>query len=218
MSGQLLLINPKKRKAKRTATKRRVKRKATSHRRSAPGVVMANPSPRRKRRLSALRTKVKRASRKYRRNPAPRLSLNSITGMAKDAAIGAAGALAVDVAFGYAKGILPASMQAPINADGSLNPLYYAAKGGLAVLVGVLGAKVTKQAGHMAAGSLTVSAYELMRSLVPMSVNLGNYTNAAPLAGSRRTTQRIAPGMRSMGQYVSGYKPPVGAEMSQYVS
>lgn len=217
MSGQLLLINPTKRKAKRATAKRRVKRKAASTRRSAPVVVMANPSPRRRgRRLSALRTKVKRASRKYRRNPSPRLSLNSITGMAKDAAIGAAGALAVDVAFGYGKTVLPASMQSPINADGSINPMYYAAKGALAVLVGVLGTKVTKQASHMAAGSLTVSAYELMRSFVPISVNLGNYTSAAPLAGNRRAVP--PPRLRNMSQYVSGYTPPVNTEMGMYVS
>ena len=216
MSGQLLLVNPRKRRAKRT-TARRTARKTTTKRRTrrAP-VVMANPAPRRRRsRLSALRTRAKRAVRKYRRNPAPRLSLNAITNMAKDAALGAAGALVVDVAFGYAKGYLPASMQSPVNADGSINPMYFAAKGGLAVLAGVLGSKVTKHAGHMAAGSLTVSAYEVMRSFVPMSVNLGGvgYVSPARIAGQRRTARP------AMSQYVSGYKPPVSSEgLTQYVS
>jgi hypothetical protein len=216
MSGELLLINPRKRKTKtkRTAPKRR---RRVAAKRRAPVVVMSNPAPRRRRsRLSAVRTKVKRASRKYRRNPAPRLSINAITGMAKNAAIGAAGALAVDVAFGYAKGMLPASMQSPLGADGSVNPLYFAAKGGLAVLVGVLGSKVTKHAADMAAGSLTVSAYEVMRSFVPVSVNLGGYSSPARIAGPRRAVPRL-------NQYVSGasaggYKPPVSAGMGEYVS
>ncbi len=213
MSGELLLVNPRKRRAKRT-TARRTARKTTAKRRTrrAP-VVMANPAPRRRRRLSALKTRAKRAIRKYRRNPAPRLSFNAITNMAKDAALGAAGALAVDVAFGYAKGYLPANMQSPVNADGSINPLYFAAKGGLAVLAGVLGSKVTKHAGHMAAGSLTVSAYEVMRSFVPMSVNLGGmgYQSPARIAGRRAPRPAV-------GAYVSGYKPPVGNAMGAYVS
>ncbi|HJW55871.1 MAG TPA: hypothetical protein VJ577_11405 [Burkholderiaceae bacterium] len=208
MSGELLLINPRKRKTARKSATRKTKTKRHAKRRSSSVVVMANPAPRRRRsRLSALRTKVKRASRKYRRNPAPKLSINSITAMAKDAAIGAAGALAVDVAFGYAKTALPASMQEPTATDGSINPMYFAAKGGLAVLVGVLGAKLTKHAGHMAAGSLTVSAYEVMRTFVPLTVALGGYRGPR-VAAPRRQASRV----NGMGQYVSGarsgYTPP----------
>jgi len=217
MSGELLLINPRKRtrraKAKRAAP-RRTKRRAKAR---AP-IVFSNPSPRRRRsRLSAIRTKARRVGRKYRRNPIGKVSLNGLTGMLKTAAIGAAGALAVDVAYGYAKGYLPASMQQPTDATGSLNPLYFAGKIGLAVVAGMVGGKVTKHASAMAAGSLMVTAYEVGRSLMPASIALG-YINPAQLAN-----RRMAP-RQQMNRYVSGprmagYRPPSDQlYMGQYVS
>lgn len=221
MSGQMLLINPRKRRA---ATRRAAPRKRKTHtaasrrRRAAPVVVMANPSPRRRRsRLSALRTRARHIGRKYRRNPTHRLSFSSITSMAKSAAIGAAGALAVDVGFGYLKGMLPANMQTPVDASGAMNPLYFAAKAALAIGVGVLGKKVTKHAGEMAAGSLTVQTYEIMRSFVPTPISLGN----VPSAGRPVGVPRVSPSGRVIGmsQYVSGYTAPSNeAYMGQYVS
>lgn len=220
MPGELLLINPRKRKTKaKRAAPRRAKKRTT--RRAAPVIVMANPKRRSRRgRIASLRTSVKRASRKYRRNPIGgkvRFSMNSIIAMTKGAAIGAAGALAVDLAFSYAKGYLPASMQSPTDATGAINPMYFAAKGAVAVGVGVLGGKVTKHATAMAAGSLTVSLYEVMRSMVPASVQLG-YINPAMLAN-----RRMAP--KGVGRFVSGaprmagYNPPVGTPyMGQFVS
>lgn len=223
MAGHMLLINPRKRKTKAKTHRAAPKRKRTTHRkrRSAPVVVMANPAPRRRRsRLSALRTRIKRVGRKYRRNPAPRLSFSSITSMAKSAAIGATGALAVDVAFGYAKQVLPTSMQSPVAADGSMNTLYFAAKAALAIGVGIVGSKLTKHAPELAAGSLTVQAYEVMRSLVPASINLGNVPSPARVVGRPRVDSagrvigmsQFVSGANGMGQFVSGmsgYTPPV---------
>jgi hypothetical protein len=216
MSGQLLLINPRKRrsKAKRAAPKRAKRR--THHRRHAAPVVMANPAPRRRRsRLHAVKSRIKHARRKYKRNPSARFSSNLIMGMAKTAAIGAAGAVVVDVAFGYAQSMLPTNMQTPVDATGSLNPLYFLAKGGLAVALGVLGHKATKHAGQMAEGSLTVSAYQILRSMVPASVNLGYVSPARPVGRmpARQAAPQLGKYVSGMDQYVSGgmagYKPPV---------
>lgn len=226
MSGELLLINPRKRKtktkARRAAPKSSGKPARRRTRRAAPVVVMTNPSPRHRRsRLAAARTRVRAVRRKYRRNPiAPGLSFNGILGMAKDAAIGAGGALAVDIAFGYVKGMLPANMQTPVATGGGLNPLYYVAKGGLAVAIGAFGRKLTKHAPALAAGSLTVQAYEVMRSMVPMSINLG-YASAGRVVGAPRVNRQT--GRVAMNQYVSGlpggYRPPVNElYMGEYVS
>ncbi len=211
--SELLLVNPRKRRAaaKRKTAKRRVRRAAP---RRSPVVVMANPSPRRRRsRLSTLRTKVRSVRRKYKRNPFPSLSTSGIAAMAKGAALGAVGAIAVDVVFGQVQSYLPASMQSPVDATGALNPLYFVAKGAAAVVLGKLGAKVTKHATTMAEGSLTVSAYEALRSFVPSSLTLG-YVAPAMQVGRRPAAARPA-----MGQYLSGYKAPVNNKyMGEYVS
>jgi hypothetical protein len=210
MPGELLLINPRKRKTKtkRAAPRRARAKSRTSARRKAPVIVMANPSPRRRRsRLGALRTKAKRVGRRYKRNPISKLSFSNISSMAKHAALGASGALAVDLAFGYVKPYLPASMQSPIDAAGGMNPMYFLAKGGVAVVAGVLGQKVTKHAGDMAAGSLTVSAYEMLRTFVPASMQLGAYMNPAAMAGRRNAPPQLRQGMQ---RFVSGQTPGMG--------
>lgn len=202
MSGELLLINPRKRKAKRTTTRRKARKHTTrSRRRSAPVVVMANPSPRRRRsRLSALRSKVRHVRRKYRRNPLPRFSLGAITTMAKGAAVGAAGAVAVDVLYGYAKSMLPASMQSPTDGAG-INPMYFLGKGALAVAVGVLGRKLTSHAAAMAEGSLTVQAYQLMSAMMPASIAMGYASPARVMRGAPRVGQFVS-------EFVSGRPAP----------
>lgn len=220
--SELLLINPRRRrKAKRSSPKRRrnpVHAKSTHNRRRRVHR-MSNPvAPlrRRRHRVSAVRHhNPRRRKHGYRRNPIAGLSVNSIMGMTKDAAIGAVGALAVDVAYGYVKGWLPASMQSPNDATGSVNPMYFLAKGGVAVLLGVLGKKLTNKAGHMAQGSLTVTMYDLLKGFVPASVNLG-YVSPGHMAGSNAS--RTGPSQvfqaRGMHEYVgmSGYESPRARE------
>lgn len=219
MPGELLLINPRKRrKARATAPKRAAKR-ATSRRKKTMQHMTAyhqNPAPRRRRRLSAIKSSVKKV-RRYSRNPISKFSISSITGMAKNAAVGAAGALAVDALFGYAKTMLPASMQSPISDSGGVNPMYYLAKGGLAVAVGVLGSKITKEAGNLAAGSLTISTYEIFRSFIPVSIPLG-YVNPAQLANRRMRPPQMNKFV-SGGPSMSGYTAPVNKPyMGEFVS
>lgn len=98
-------------------------------------------------------------------------------------AIGAGGALAVDVAMGFVNGFLPVSMNSKLSADGSPNYLNYAVKGGLAVLVAnYAGRLVGRENAHrMALGSMTIMGYELLRplaqSILPASMSLGYYAN-----------------------------------------
>ena len=205
MAGQLLLINPRKRRAsgtkrrrsaaQRAATARLVAhnrarrstsvRKVTRHRRRSTSVARYAPNPSRKIRSNIMRHR--------RRNPATRtgggMSLGFTTGKlieaTKTAAVAAGGALAVDYAYGFVKTYLPVSMQSPVDSTGAMQPLYYLGKGLVAVALGVFGAKAIggKTATKMAEGSLIVTMYAALRNLLPTSLTsgLGYYQPAATL-------------------------------------
>jgi predicted MFS family arabinose efflux permease len=85
--------------------------------------------------------------------------------------------LVVPLTFGTA--YLPAAIATPNDSAGGPNYGYYAAKGALAMAIGVLGAKVVRPdvARQLAAGSFTVMAYELLRpmaqNILPASMSLG---------------------------------------------
>ena len=101
--------------------------------------------------------------------------------MLKNAGMAGAGAVGVDIGMGYLGRVLP-SAAAPINADGTTNWLYFAAKAGLAVGLGVYGSKVlpASVAQKMGEGALTVLSYQILRGLMPAGVQLGTYFNPAP--------------------------------------
>lgn len=199
MSSLMLIGNPRRRrKARKARSRRRGHRKMTAKqlkyfgprraRRAAPAkrrrsrrsviVARANPVRRRSRRSYA--------GRRFRRNPIGgaqvRASLGSVMGVAKNAAVGAAGAIAVDAVMAQAARFMPASMSARYDAQGNMNWGYYAAKGAIAVGVGVLGAKflpgsLKRFAARSTEGSFTVMAYEIMRSVIPANM-LGFYSPA----------------------------------------
>jgi hypothetical protein len=207
MGAQVLLINP----AKRRRSKRRHAKKRSRARRPMTALQMKYFGGGRKRRSSRRRATLHaNPRRRIRRNPSrkrqrgyaraggarlPRISFNfsAIQSAAKSAAIGASGALAVDVLMGQAGRVLPDTWLSRFNADGSVNWPYYLAKMGIAVGVGVLGAKFARGyagvAQQMALGSITVQSYELLRSFVPADmVTLGYYSPARvaqPMAGMR---------------------------------
>lgn len=196
--SHLLLINPRPRKGSaaakaKMARLRSMKKSSPKKRRRATTVVVrANPAPRRARRARVHAVARHSPKRRYKRNPIRGLSMGSISAMAKGAAIGAGGALVTDLAFGYGKSFLPVSMQTPVNlSTGAMNPMYFLAKAGVAIALGLLGKKVTKHAGTMAEGALTVNAYEVIKSMVPASVSLGNYSSpSAPRLSASRSTTR----------------------------
>lgn len=76
----------------------------------------------------------------------------------KDGAVGAVGALGVDIAYGYAKGFLPAPLQAGYGRTAS--------KLALAVLGGIVTDKVFRGRGkQVAVGSATVTLHEAFKDL-----------------------------------------------------
>jgi len=191
--AQLMLINPRKRRAKRKAApaKRRV-------------AVRSNPVPpikRRRSRRTSLKT-VARRSRRIRRNP---IGLNGIMGTLTDAAIGAGGAIAVNFAFD--KLPLPLSMKSGM--------VGVASKAALAIALGTFGKKfMGNTAGKMAAGALTVIAYDLAKQLLPLGAP-AVVSNTAGL-GYAASGQ----GAGYLGEYVNGGDfnfATSGAGMGEYV-
>lgn len=160
MSGQLLLINPRKRRKARKSGKRRARRSA---RRSNPVRALRTRSRKRRSPVRAYRSRARR-----RRNP---ISLRGMSGglmtQAMDAGLGAGGALLNDALLTYVpvpavmKTGLPALLMQVVGAFG----------------VGYLASFVVgKQRGaRMAEGALTVLAYKTLRPMVATVV---------PLAGS----------------------------------
>lgn len=228
---QLLLVNPRKRRtsrkprsaAQKAATRRMLSanrsrrgvKRRTSHKRHSS--YATNPAPRRRRRSSLVARHVKHHRR--RRNP---ISLRGMTGgitaMLKSAALGAGGAIVTDVAYGYVKGYLPAMVQSPVAADGSIQYSYYAAKGAAAVGLGMLLRKVigAQKAGRMVEGSLTVTLHGLAQALVATSlpsVGMGKYISGYALNPGRSAGGTLPPSASpmaiarqpsQMGQYISG--------------
>jgi len=200
--SQLWAIGSNPRKKRRSAAQKAATRKmvAANRRRRNPRAA-ATPRKRARRRTTAravvrrTRSAVRRTgtrARRYARRASG--SLRGIgggaMGLVKAGAIGAGGALAVDVAMGFVNGFLPASMATKLNADGSNNYMNYAVKGALAVALAHFGGKVVSRetAQRMAAGSMTVMAYELLRplaqSVLPASMSLGYYANANTPSGT----------------------------------
>lgn len=220
--SEMLLINPAYRKKAKRASPARKRAKRTKARRAKNTVphYCPNPTHARRRRVSAVKKHRARRRSSYKRNPIAGLSMGSITSLAKGALIGAAGAVAVDVAFGYAKSVLPASMQSPVDVSGNMNPMYFLAKGGVAVLLGVLGKKITRQAGKMAEGSLTVTMYDALKGFVPASIALGYVSPGAVLQGHRQSSLPRPVNRPQVAQYVGGYDPSsarMREGMGQYV-
>ena len=197
MAGQMLLLNPAKRRKSRTprsaaqkaATARmlaanRRKRTGASKRPAAARAYAANPVKRRKRR--AVTATPRRATRRYKRNPIGLPKMNGLIAMLTDAAISGGGALAVDLAMGKVAPHLPASIGGKYDTDGSINYTYAAVKIAFAVAIGsflpkALPGKFKKYAEKAALGSLTVQAYDIAKHMLPATMTLG-YVQPATVA------------------------------------
>lgn len=156
----------------------------------------------------------RRIARRVSRSPSLRGIGGGAMGLVKAGAIGAGGALVVDVAQGFVNGFLPASLATKLNPDGSTNYMNYAVKGALAVALAHFGGKlVSRETAHrMAAGSMVVMAYELLRplaaSMLPASMPLGWYSPGMTFkAGS---TPGVGVGKyQSLGVYQNAQRAPV---------
>lgn len=187
--SQMLLINPRRRKARKSGGKKR----RTAAQRAATARMLAanrrragrssNPAPRRARRSKRRSNPISYAPRRVaRRNPIS-LRGGSLTRIStylapiKDAAVMGAGAVTMDVAFGYINPLLPVSMR---KVPGVLG-VGDAVKAVLTVALGQLLSGVTRGLSRKAAvGSLVVQARDIAVTLLPagMTVNGLGYVTA----------------------------------------
>lgn len=225
----LYTVNPRRRRRKSSSGKRARRRggRSAAQRAATARMLAANRAAR------GGGGGGKRRRRRFRRNPSGSmtmgrarhygarayrgLSSSGILDMLKGAAIGGAGAVAVDIGMGYASRVLPAGFATPINTDGTANWGYIGAKAALALAFGVYGRRlpvVGVYAGKMADGALTVLGYQLIRPFVPSSIALG-YLNPAP-------TMRPSAGMgrvgNQLGRYVSAYVRAGGNQLGRGAS
>lgn len=224
MPSELLLIgNPARRRRK--SAKRRTRSNPVSPAQRAARAKFAamargrtSPNPIRRRRRSAAVSR-----RRVRRNPIGGSVMRGLGPMVKSAAYGAAGALAVDVGYGFALPYLPAMIQTPVAVGGGINPAYYLGKGAFTIALGVLGKKVLgPKAGPMVEGALAVLLHDAGKRFIegsgmgvtmgfmpggrilpqlPAARSLRMYTNDAGRASMLPGNAQNAP---MLGQYVGG--------------
>jgi hypothetical protein len=163
--AELMLINPRKRrrKAKKTTSKRRGKRRTMTalqrkyfgkRKQRKVNPIMAKKSVKRRRRYNVMAKK----SRRYRRNPTGggRFNIQSFSrNTLMPSAIGAAGALGLDVLMGFLP--LPPAMK--------MGPMRTVVKIVGAVGIGMLAGTFVKRstAEQIAAGAITVALYDTLK-------------------------------------------------------
>lgn len=237
--AKMLLINPRPRRKSRkapSAAQRRVRAafaaRARSRRRRNPvsPTQVASLGRRRRNPVPALaprapqrqaRRVARRAGRRStnpirsrrRRNPLNLGSASSYIGMLKQALIGGAGALAIDVAYGYVTPYLPASLQ---RTPGQIS-VGDAVKAVITIVAGKVLDRPTKGLASQAArGALIVQAHSLLAQLLPGAVTLGygvparvaNMSNR--IGPNRRLARYTAPGRTPLlARYASGGMTPL---------
>lgn len=219
MAGQLMLLNPRKRRKSRkrrspaqlAATRKLV---ALNRRR---GGAKRRPAKRRTARRSPARRRnpVSYAAPRRRRRRATGLAgLGGLPGLLMPAAMGATGALALDIAWGML----------PIPAQFKTGPFIApAVKIGGALGIGWLASMVAtkKTADQVMVGAITVTIFNIARTFVANTfpqVTLGNWNEET--IGFVNAGQFQADPL--IGEYVDGYVPDYetreSAGMAEYVS
>ena len=201
----MLLINPRKR-GTRKATKRRVVRRknpvtAMVRRKRNPLAAMR----RRRNPLAAARRNPLARMRRRMRNPIGGMMGNYMTQI-REAVIGGAGALGMDLVYGQINSLLPAALKRVPGSIGAGD----AVKAVITVALGGLLSKPTRGLSDKAAkASLTIQAYDIMKSFVPSGMTIG-YASPALIA---QGTNRVGPIRRGMNAYTNG-TPLLNAYMS----
>jgi len=191
--AEMLLINPRKRrKHNPMAAKRRVVR-----RKHNPVTAMVrrkrNPLEAMRRRRNPMHTMMRRRKR----NPIGGAMMTGYMAQIREAVIGSAGALAMDVAYGQINNFLPASLKTTPGTIGAGD----AVKAVVTVALGGLLNKATRGFSEKAArASLTIQSYNIMKTFVPSSLPLG-YASPALIA---QGTNRVSPIRRGMNAYTNG--------------
>ena len=209
--AEMLLINPRKRrraapKRKRTTARRRVRRSNPVTVITAPRRVRRRVMRRRSNPIGYARRRV--MGRRRRRNPIGMGSGSSIMAMLKNAAIGGAGAIAVDLAMGQVNKFLPATFAKTPGKVGA----YEVAKVAVTIMLGKLLSKPTRGLSQkMAAGSLTVQAHQLLSQVVPTGAMPLGYYSPASIAN---VSQRIGP--NRIGRYTQPGATPLLNGVGRY--
>ena len=204
--AEMLLINPRKR-GTRKATKRRVVRRknpvtAMVRRRRNPLAAMR----RRRNPLAAARRNPLARMRARRRNPIGGAIMGNYMTQIREAVIGGAGALGMDLVYGQINSFLPAALKRVPGSIGAGD----AVKAVITVALGGLLSKPTRGLSDKAArASLTIQAYDIMKSFVPSGMTIG-YASPALIA---QGTNRVGPIRRGMNAYTNG-TPLLNAYMS----
>ena len=189
----MLLINPRKRGTRKSNPKRRVMRRkpnpvtAMVRRKRNPLAAMR----RRRNPLAAMRTRARR------RNPIGGAMMGGYMGQIREAVMGGAGALGMDLVYGQINSFLPAALKRVPGSIGAGD----AVKAVVTVALGGLLNKATRGFSAKAAkASLTIQAYDIMKSFVPSSMTIG-YASPALIA---QGTNRVGPIRRGMNAYTNG--------------
>lgn len=207
--AEMLLINPRRRAKKaRRATKARARRRnPVKVLRKVPTVAARATNPRRRR--AARRNPI---GARRRRNPIGGIkgvSLSSFASMLKDAAVGGAGAIGMDMLWSRVNPYLPAVVQ---SVPGSLG-VGTVVKAFATALIGQALSKPTKGLSRKAAsGALAVQAHGALMAALP-AMGLGYASPAAITQG----TQRVGPirqGVNGLRAYI---KPGATPLLNAYI-
>jgi len=195
--AEMLLINPRRRRKARRANPIAKRRRVT--RRRNPLAALArrrrrNPMPaiarRRRNPIGLARRRVMR-----RRNPiGGRMGTGMLMAAIREAFVGGAGAVAVDLAMGQINRYLPASLKTVPGTIGAGD----AVKALITVTLGHLLARSTRGLSRkMALGALTVQSANIMKTFVPATMTMGYASPARIVRGSNT----VGP---NMGAYTQG--------------
>jgi len=202
--AEMLLINPRKRRVHHTK-----KRTTATRRRHNPYGMTAVHHKRRTRRKHnpmSIRSRVMHHTRRRtrRHNPIMGSMGGSYMTMIREALMGGAGAIGIDLLFGQVNKYLPASMQKQAGSIGAGDAI----KAIATVFIGHMLNKPTKGFSRKAAmSSLTVQAYEIMKGFVPATMPLGYASPAMITMG----TNRVGPIRRGMNAYTATGTPLLSA-------
>lgn len=208
--AELMLVNPRRRRRRVKAKSKRVKKRRRmsalqkkffgKKRTKRNPIVMAKKSRRRHRTFIA--------KRRYKRNPSGGFSTKNFMGNTlMPSAIGAAGALGIDVIMGYL----------PIPVQFKTGPMRAVVKVAGAAAIGFAASKFMKRetANQIAAGAITVAMYDVFKGFlqqamptIPLSENdalIEEYPSLA-YAGAGYTVD----GMNDINEYVSDEDGSVG--------
>jgi hypothetical protein len=213
----IALVNPKRRRRRKSSGRRKMtakqlqyfgKRRSRRHSRRS----VAAASPRRRRRRASLGRRVRRSARRFARHTGGGVSLRGMNfnsflkGTLIPSAVGAAGALGVDLMLGYATPYLPTMLT-----SGPAVPL---TKIAAAVGLGMIAQGVTKDrnmAEHVMAGAITVVAYQWIRDMAKAqfpTLPLSEYVSGMGYAGPAMAFPGPDAQMqRGMGVYVGTAAP-----------